>query len=53
MTLLCVPFATLQDVMAKLRSDNMLDMNLEKSRVKELVNILGRVNSNIVWKLVD
>lgn len=28
----------LQDVMNKVRSDNILDMNLEKSRVKELVS---------------
>jgi len=30
--------AVLQDVMNKLRSDNILDMNLEKSRAKELVS---------------
>uniref|UniRef100_A0A3B4BF20 Uncharacterized protein n=1 Tax=Periophthalmus magnuspinnatus TaxID=409849 RepID=A0A3B4BF20_9GOBI len=30
----------LQDIMNKLRSDNLLDMNLEKSRVKELVMFL-------------
>lgn len=29
----------LQDVMNKVRSDNILDMNLEKSRVKELVSV--------------
>lgn len=29
-----------QDVMNKVRSDNLLDMNLEKSRVKELVSHL-------------
>lgn len=34
----CVSVATLQDVMNKVRSDTILDMNLEKSRVKELVS---------------
>lgn len=29
----------LQDVMNKVRSDTILDMNLEKSRVKELVSM--------------
>lgn len=30
---------TLQDVMNKLRSDTIMDMNLEKSRSKELVSV--------------
>lgn len=40
MVLLTGSFMTfLQDVMNKVRSDNILDMNLEKSRVKELVSV--------------
>lgn len=35
---LCVTLP--QDVMEKVRSDSLLDMNLEKSRVKELVSDL-------------
>lgn len=31
----------LQDVMNKVRSDTLLDLNLEKSRVKELVRVLS------------
>lgn len=34
-----VSIPTLQDVMNKVRSDTILDMNLEKSRVKELVSV--------------
>lgn len=36
---LCVTL--LQDVMEKVRSDSLLDMNLEKSRVKELVSYVN------------
>lgn len=36
--LACVCVILLQDVMEKVRSDSMLDMNLEKSRVKEMVS---------------
>lgn len=36
--LACLCVTLLQDVMEKVRSDSLLDMNLEKSRVKELVS---------------
>lgn len=39
---LCVTL--LQDVMEKVRSDSLLDMNLEKSRVKELVSYVNLQN---------
>lgn len=39
---LCVTL--LQDVMEKVRSDSLLDMNLEKSRVKELVSYVNLEN---------
>uniref|UniRef100_A0A3B3IBW5 Mitochondrial calcium uniporter regulator 1 n=1 Tax=Oryzias latipes TaxID=8090 RepID=A0A3B3IBW5_ORYLA len=34
-----------EDVIKKVHSDNMLDMNLEKSRVKELVSICGIIST--------
>lgn len=37
--LACLCVTLLQDVMEKVRSDSLLDMNLEKSRVKELVSL--------------
>lgn len=37
-----------QDVMNKVRSDNLLDMNLEKSRVKELVSHLKFFDLNFL-----
>lgn len=41
MNLLVSCVFTLQDVMNKVRSDNMLDMTVEKSSVKELVGAGG------------